>query len=204
MTVKERIEQLAGVTGSLAKYALWVAGTSLVLMTALVFWQVFTRYVLGVPAIFTEPLSILMMGWFIFLGAAVGTKEGYHLSFDILLMVLPAKAGNILQYVSDVLVACFGFGMLFYGGALMLDTWAAPMASLGLPTGLALLPVTVGGALIILFSLERMARRAVGLKTARFGESADDIAPGAVDSEHQPIPAETADMPATVTNEGKH
>lgn len=160
-----------------ARAALWVAGVSLVLMTAIVGWQVFTRYALDWPQTWTEPLAVLLMGWFIFLGAAVGTREGYHLSFDVLLSVLPARVGLWLQTISDVAVAGFGAGMVWYGGELMLGTWEAPMPRLGLPTGLALLPVVLGGVMVVLFSAERIARRAAGLGTARFGAPVEDPDP---------------------------
>ena len=35
----------------------------------------------------------MLMSWFIFLGAAVGVRENYHLGFDVLLYVLP-KGGK--------------------------------------------------------------------------------------------------------------
>jgi TRAP-type C4-dicarboxylate transport system permease small subunit len=171
--VKHGLIGLAHVLGLVARAALWVAGASLVLMTALVFWQVIARYVLNDPSTLTEPLSILLMGWFIFLGAAVGTREGYHLSFDVLLYALPPRLAWILHSTSDVAVAAFGFGMFWYGGTLMLGTWSTTLPSTGFPSGVALLPVVLGGVMIVMFSLERLARRAAGLHTARFGAVAD-------------------------------
>ncbi|MGF1658408.1 MAG: TRAP transporter small permease [Rubrimonas sp.] len=161
---------LARAFGVVARIALWIAGTCLVLMTAFVAWQVFARYVLGQPQTWTEPLAVLLMGWFIFLGAAVGTRDGYHLSFDVLLSVLPLRVGAVFQTISDVVVGCFGAGMVWFGGELMVGTWGAPMPTLGLPTGFALVPVVLGGVMVTLFSIERVLRRAAGLHTARFGD----------------------------------
>ena len=62
------------------------------LMTAIVAWQVFCRYVLNDSPSWTEPGAIMLMSWFIFLGAAVGVRENYHLGFDVLLYVLPKAA----------------------------------------------------------------------------------------------------------------
>lgn len=177
--MEHRLKGLAQVLGQIARAALWLAGVSLVLMTALVFWQVVSRYVFHSPSMVTEPLSVLLMGWFIFLGAAVGTREGYHLSFDILLQVLPEGVGRVFQNLSDLAVAGFGFGMFWYGGTLMLGTWGSQLPSVGLPSGLALLPVVLGGVMIVVFSAERLARRAAGLHTARFGDVADDVENGA-------------------------
>jgi hypothetical protein len=36
----------------------------------------------------------MLMSWFIFLGAAVGVRENYHLGFDVLLYVLPPAASG--------------------------------------------------------------------------------------------------------------
>jgi TRAP-type C4-dicarboxylate transport system permease small subunit len=59
---------------------LWVAGAGVVLMTIIIFLQVFVRYVLNSSVVWTEPGAVMVMGWFIFLGAAVGVREGYHLA----------------------------------------------------------------------------------------------------------------------------
>src|SRR6056297_1090484 len=79
--VQDRLKRLAVTTGWIARIALWVAGAGLVLMTALIAAQVVWRYGLNDSIAWTEPASVMIMGWFIFLGAAVGIREGYHLSF---------------------------------------------------------------------------------------------------------------------------
>jgi TRAP-type C4-dicarboxylate transport system permease small subunit len=168
--MQQRMIGIAGLLGLLARGALWVAGIALVAMTALVAAQVFARYVVGAPLTWTEPTSILLMGWFILLGAAVGTREGYHLSFDVLLMVLPQRIVQVLHSVSDLVVAGFGAGMAWFGFELLTRTWTASMPTLGLPGGVAFIPLTLSGVLIVIFSAERLARRAAGLKTARFGD----------------------------------
>lgn len=164
------MRRIAVATGGLARVALWLAGTCLVLMTAFIAVQVFARYVMGTSQTWTEPSSILLMGWFIFLGAAVGIREGYHLSFDVLLYFLPRRVVVVLHSLSDIAVAGFGAGMAWYGAELMRRTWTAVMPTLGFPGGIAFVPLVLGGALALLFSIERLARRAAGLHTARFGD----------------------------------
>jgi TRAP-type C4-dicarboxylate transport system permease small subunit len=169
--VQERLIGVARVLGAIARAALWLAATGLVLMTAFIAWQVFGRYVLNASPTWTEPLAVMLMGWFIFLGAAVGIRDGYHLSFDVLLYVLPDGAKRVLHTVSDLVVVAFGFGMAWFGSQLVVGTWDATLPSVGLPGGFAYMALVVGGALAVLFSLERLARRAAGLDTARFGEN---------------------------------
>lgn len=153
-----------------ARGALWAAGGGLVLMTILIAAQVFWRYILNDSIIWTEPASVMIMGWFIFLGAAVGIREGYHLSFDVLLFLVPDWAKLVLYSISDSVVAAFGLGMIWYGWQLAAKTAGNQIPSLGISGAFNFAPLVFGGILIFIFSIERMARRAAGLPTARFGD----------------------------------
>ncbi|MCV9967106.1 TRAP transporter small permease [Pararhizobium sp. BT-229] len=162
-----RLEKLSNILSRMSTTALYIAGVGLVLMTAFVAWQVFGRYVLNKSPSWTEPGSVMLMSWFIFLGAAVGVRENFHLGFDVLLYVLPNGSKAVLRTISDVIVAAFGFGMIWYGGQLVSLTWASTLPSLGLPGGFDYLPVVAGGVLTLLFSLERMAKRFAGVDIDR-------------------------------------
>jgi TRAP-type C4-dicarboxylate transport system permease small subunit len=168
--VQDRMKRVALATSLLARIALWAAGTGLVLMTVFIAAQVVWRYVLNDSLPWTEPGSVMIMGWFIFLGAAVGIREGYHLSFDVLLYFLPQRAKLWLFTASDIVVTAFGFGMIYYGAQLAARTAGNKVPSLGISGAFDFLPLVVGGVLIVLFSIERIARRAAGLPTARFGD----------------------------------
>ncbi|WP_299819250.1 TRAP transporter small permease [uncultured Jannaschia sp.] len=167
------LQGVARATGLLARLALWVAAIGLVAMTAMIACQVFWRYVLNDSIIWTEPASVMVMGWFIFLGAAVGIREGYHLSFDVLLYFLPDSVVPWLHSLSDIAVGTFGLGMIWYGTELAVKTGGNTIPSLGISGAFDFLPIVAGGVLVVLFSVERIARRAAGLETARFGEEAE-------------------------------
>lgn len=145
--------------GAVCTLALWLAGAGLVLMTAFVAWQVWGRYVLNASPTWTEPAAILLMGWFIFLGAAVGVREGYHLGFEVVLAIATPRAAFAMRCLSDVVTGGFGAAMAWYGMTLTLGTWTATLPSLGLPGGFDYMPIVGGGVLIALFSLERLIRR---------------------------------------------
>ena len=156
---------------AVSRLALWLSATGLVLMTAFIAWQVFGRFVLNDTPTWTETTSILLMGWFILLGAAVGIREGNHLSFDVMLYLLGPRAKGALYTVSDLVVIAFGGGMVGYGIQLARTTWSTTIPNLGVSGGLAFFALVAGGVLMIAFSLERVLRRVVGLPTARFGEA---------------------------------
>lgn len=170
--MQEMVLKLSAVIARATRVFLWLAAAGLVGMTALIGWQVWGRFVLNDTPTWTETTSILLMGWFIFLGAAVGVREGNHLSFDVLLYVLPERVQRWFHSMSDVVVIAFAGGMVWYGAQLAGNAWNATIPNLGISGATAFFSLIVGGVLMILLSLERLLRRAVGLGTSRFGDDA--------------------------------
>lgn len=154
--------------------ALYVAGVGLVLMTIIVGWQVFCRYVLNDSPSWTEPGAVMLMSWFIFLGAAVGVRENNHMGFDVLLYALPPPGKKWLRMISDVVIFLFGIGMVWYSFGLVQLTWNTTLPSLGISGGWDYVPAVFGGFLITLFALERIVLR---LRGAPIDEALDEIAP---------------------------
>jgi TRAP-type C4-dicarboxylate transport system permease small subunit len=160
---RPRLGAIGAVLSTLSNGALYLAGIGLVVMTAIVFWQVFLRYVMNHSNAWTELSAIMLMSWFIFLGSAVGVRENYHLGFDVLLYVLPPGSKKVLRTISDMVVLSFAAGMIWYGWTLMRLQWNEVMPSLGISGAFRYLPLTAGGVLITLFSLERIALRWSGV-----------------------------------------
>ncbi|WP_394891435.1 TRAP transporter small permease [Mesorhizobium sp. AaZ16] len=171
----------------LSNAALWLAGAGLVLMTTFVAWQVFCRYVLNDSPSWTEPGSVMLMSWFIFLGAAVGIRENNHLGFDVLLYVLPKSGKRVLRMISDVVILAFGAGMIWYGGALMSLTWNTTLPSLGISGAFDYLPLAGGGVLAVIFTLERIVLRLAG---EPIDDALDEILPAEIAVEIENINAD--------------
>ncbi len=148
--------QLHRAVRRLSNAALWISGIGLLVMTGCVTWQVIGRYILNDSPSWTEPFSLLLMSWFILLGAAVGVREGNHLGFEIGLHYAPPPLRRAMEIVTDLLVLFFGIAMAWYGWALAMGTWAAKMAGVNLPQGVDYLPLAGGGVMIALFSLEKL------------------------------------------------
>ena len=165
-SVKSETQPMARVSAVLSRIcdgALYLAGIGMVAMTALVAYQVFSRFVLNSSPSWTETSAIMLMNWFIFLGAAVGVRENYHMGFDVLLYVLPKGSKGALRMLSDLIALGFGFGMVWYGCKLVGLTWHTTIPALELPGGFDYVPLVAGGVLICLFSAERIAQRWSGL-----------------------------------------
>jgi TRAP-type C4-dicarboxylate transport system permease small subunit len=161
--MQQRMLGVARGLSLVASLALWIAAAGLIVMTGMVAWQVFTRYVLNASPSWTEPASIMVMSWFIFLGAAVGVRENFHMGFDVLVHFLPGSFGPWMRAISDLAILAFGIGMVVYGTQLTIQTWTATIPVLGLPGGFAYMPIAAGGVLVTLFTLERLALRLAGV-----------------------------------------
>jgi TRAP-type C4-dicarboxylate transport system permease small subunit len=167
--------RIGKVLSALSTGALYVAGAGLVAMSLIVLWQVILRFVLNWNNSWTEVTAIMVMSWFIFLGAAVGVRENYHLGFDVLLYVLPRGSKKILRTISDIVVLGFADGMVIYGIVLMRLQWTERMPSLGISGAFRYLPLAAGGVLIALFSVERIVLRWAGVDVDKDLHEADEI-----------------------------
>ena len=176
-----RLVPVARALSALSTGSLYLAGIGLVAMSVIVLWQVFVRFVLNWNNSWTELTAIMIMSWFIFLGAAVGVRENYHLGFDVLLYVLPKGSKRILRTISDAVVFAFAIGMILYGVDLMRLQWAERMPSLGISGAFRYLPVVAGGGLIALFSAERVVLRWAGIDVDKDLHEQDDDIPSLAD-----------------------
>lgn len=133
-----------------------LAATGLVVMTAIVGWQVIGRYILSSSPSWTEQAAQVLMIWFAFLAAAAGVREGFHIRIVALEEALPPGPRRILQAIAAVVVAACGIAMLVMGGELVARTWSHTIPSLGIPRGLAYLGLPISGGLIFVFAIEKL------------------------------------------------
>ena len=143
----------------LARYSAIAAGAALVGVTAIQAWQVFARYVLNDSPGWTEPLALLLLNAAMSLGAASAVRSGSHFGFQVLVQAAPARVANALRALADLLVAGVGAVIACYGFVLLADGWNVRMAGAPLPQGAPFLPMSIGGAMIVVFALERLASR---------------------------------------------
>ncbi|WP_232820320.1 TRAP transporter small permease [Brachybacterium sp. YJGR34] len=135
----------------LATFLLWFAVVLLVLMTALVLYQVFTRYVLGTPAAFTEELVRYALIWVSFIAATYAFLERGHMALTILQDRFPARARRALRLGIDVLVLALAVLVLGVGGAMLAwDSRENFSALLGISRGWVYLISPIAGAGIAL------------------------------------------------------
>jgi TRAP-type C4-dicarboxylate transport system permease small subunit len=143
--------------------SIWIAGAAILVMSFIIPWGVFTRYVLGSGSQWPEPIAILLMMVFTFIGAAAGYRAGSHIAVTMLTDQLPKAVQAAAARISDVLMLLICGFVVVYGVQLCRATWGQSVSELPwLPVGVTYLPLPIGGVLTLLFVLERLAWGAQG------------------------------------------
>ncbi|MFN3536889.1 MAG: TRAP transporter small permease [Brevundimonas sp.] len=155
---------LATVSRWISRLTLVFAATGLVVMTAVIGWQVFARYLLSNAPAWAEQASLALMVWFILLAAAVGVREQFHIGMTAATNAMPPALARVARAFSLVMVGGFGAAMGVWGGELVIRTWDIEIATLGISRGFAYLPLPIAGWLILFFSIEHLIAEARGGK----------------------------------------
>ena len=134
-----------------------VAGTALIVIALVVPWGVYTRKVLNSAASWPEPMAILLSIVLTFFGAAACYRSGTHMRVTALRDVLPRPMQRLFDGVVEALMALISVFMIVWGARLCAATWQQVIAEFPtLSVGVTYLPIPIGGAVTLLFVIERL------------------------------------------------
>ena len=156
---------------------LFVAGSCLVVITVIVPYGVFTRYVLNSASSWPEPMAVLLMIWFSFLSAALVYRENLHIGVAVIPMMLEGRARTAIGWLIEAGMMGTNLFMFWWGIKLVLVTWHQTISEFQwYSVGVSYLPVPIGGAITALFVIER-------LWTSKLFEAPDDDAISQISTE---------------------
>jgi TRAP-type C4-dicarboxylate transport system permease small subunit len=134
-----------------------VGCTALVLISAIIPWAVFTRYVLNSAASWPEPLAILLTIVLTFIGAAAGYRLNLHMNISYFADKLREPWRRLLDLVVQLLMALIAIFMIVWGEKLVEVTWHNTIGDFPfLSVGVTYLPIPIGGVCLLLFIIERI------------------------------------------------
>src|SRR5215468_1371542 len=137
-----------------------VAGTALVLISAVIPWAVYTRYVLNQAASWPEPMAVLLTIVLTFFGAAACYRRRLHMNVSFFVAMLPPRLRRIADLIAELLVALFALFMAVWGEKLVEATWYNTIADFpALSVGVTYLPIPLGGIILMLFVIEHIGGR---------------------------------------------
>ena len=142
---------------ALNKACVFVAGACLVVITVIIPYGVFCRYVLNSAASWPEPMAVLLMIVLSFLSAVVCYREYLHIGVGLLPNALNGRSKLLLGWIIELCMLGTNVFMLWYGIKLIQVTWYQSIAEFPLlSVGVAYLPIPIGGAITLLFVIERL------------------------------------------------
>jgi len=124
------------------------------LMTLDVLWGVFTRYVYGNQADWSEELAKFLLIWVGLLGAAYASGQKLHLTIDLITDSLSPTGKNGLALLINVLIILFAFSVLVIGGGNLMyitNILGQTSPALQLPMYLVYLVVPISGVLVVVY-----------------------------------------------------
>ncbi|TAJ87712.1 MAG: TRAP transporter small permease [Reyranella sp.] len=152
----------------LHRLCLGLCGLSLLVISLIIPWGVYSRYVMGKGSHWPEPLAILLMIVLSFLSAALCYRDNLHIGVMVLPNRLQGAARLALGWLVELCMLATNLFMLVYGLALVQTTWNQTISEFPIiSVGLSYMPIPVGGTITLLFLVER-------LWAGRFFEKAND------------------------------
>jgi len=127
-------------------------------LTLTVLWGVFTRFVLGKQAAYTDELARVLLVWVSMIGAALAFGEKAHLGVDFFVNKLHPEARKTLSIIVQLVVMVLAVLVFVVGG------WGLALGQMGqqLPTmpwmsrGMVYFAIPLGGVFMLLFAVENL------------------------------------------------
>lgn len=143
----------------LQKIVVFMAGLSLVIITVIIPYGVFTRYVLNSAASWPEPTSVILMIVISFLSAIVCYREHLHIGVAMIPNMFEGRMKMAFGTIIELCMLATNLFLLVYGIKLVKATWNQSLAEFpSLPAGVTYLPVVLCGAITIVFVIERFLK----------------------------------------------
>lgn len=137
----------------------WVLIVAVLLLVLDVCWGVFTRYIIGEQAKWTEELARFLLVWVSLLGGAVAFGTKGHLGVDFFVNKFHPDARKVMAVFVHLVVLFFAGAIFLYGGGrVVADALVMQQTTpaLGWKMGHVYLALPISGFFMILFTLENL------------------------------------------------
>lgn len=132
----------------------WVSFVLFWVMAAVVFYQVFTRYILDDSAGWTEEIARYFLVAVVFIGASMSVRKNNHIQVDYFFRLMPKGMARVLSTFVD-LVRCAFLGYATWLTWLLIQRIGhQQMAIIDLPVGWVFGAMLFGFALMFLRALQ--------------------------------------------------
>lgn len=122
----------------------------MVILVITVFSQIFSRFVLDAPLVWTEELSRYTMIWLTFLGAAYALSIRAHIGMELVVDRLQGVMKQLLIVLAAAVSFVFFVLMVTKGFELSMRVMDQPSAVLQIPMGIVYSVIPISGVILML------------------------------------------------------
>ena len=134
-----------------------LSGVALVVITLMIPFGVFMRYVMGKPVGWPEPAAIILMVTFSFIGGAAVYRANVHIAVEALMKAVKPRVRWAMQWGVTACMAVTGAFMLVEGARLCWIVKSSTMAEFpDVSQGLVYMPIPLAGLFTLLFIVEKV------------------------------------------------
>lgn len=119
-------------------------------MACLTLYQVFARYVLNSPLVWSEEVVRYLMIWIVLLGTAISLRKGLLISVEIVLHIVPSIVKKVMNVIIILLNIFFLFILIKYGFVIMDTLQGQRTGALDIPVAWTYASISVGSILAII------------------------------------------------------
>lgn len=134
-----------------------VPSLALLIMLVVVLYQVFMRYVLNRPPIWSDELARYLYIWMVFLGAALVSRRRAHVGMEYLPDRLPPRARRTLLLLHEGAIVVFLVAALISGLGFYDFYHRIPSPAMQLPSGYLVGILPVACVLMLVHHVGRIA-----------------------------------------------
>jgi len=146
-------QSLVPMADRLSRILMGLSALLLIILTLIISWQIFGRYVLNDTPKWTEQLAGIFIVYIALLGGASALWEGRHIALTGLRNMLPGPLATSLEILLRVLIGGLGFVMVWHGSIMieLVQLWQLP--ALGISRSVNYLAFPPSGIALIIFTL---------------------------------------------------
>src|SRR5205809_7911931 len=134
-----------------------VACAALVLVSAVIPWAVYTRYILNSASSWPEPMAVLLTVGITFIGSANCYRQRIHMNMTVGTDLLPPILRRASLFLSEMLMGAIALFMFIWGLKLVQTTWGNSVDEFPwMSVGVTYFPIVVSGAMMFLYVVERL------------------------------------------------
>lgn len=101
----------------------WLAGITLLVMSALVFAQVVMRYLFTAPMSWSDEIAVYCMVWSVYLAGSWAVRERTHIRVLNFIRLFPRKVQLVLVAISELIWLCCNVFIFYQGILLDISMW---------------------------------------------------------------------------------